>query len=146
MGRGERLFAERECLHLEIDADDLLSAARVGQPGALAELGEAQMGCVAQFQSRCDQNAVNFKARAPFEFEEDVDQSGIGRATAKDPAAACENCAGHGLDHTAWLFAGDRPHLESPRDRAGSEWFLDDRCLSHIRYIGGVWRAIKLCK
>jgi hypothetical protein len=76
------LFAERECLHLEIDADNLFSAVLVSPAGALAKLGEPQMGSLAQLKSRRDENAVNLKTGAPLEFEEDIDQSGIGGASA----------------------------------------------------------------
>ena len=47
--RGKRLFsqlAQRKSLHFEIDADNLFRARLIAEPGALAEFGEAQVGCL----------------------------------------------------------------------------------------------------
>jgi hypothetical protein len=69
--------------------------------GTLAEIGEAQVGELAQFEADGDQDGIHIdRALAP-EFEEEVDQTGIAGA-------------GEGQDELRRLFHRGGPHLERP--------------------------------
>lgn len=97
-------FGLRPRLYLQIDADDFLLAIFAHHLRALAELGKANVGSLAEFQSCCNQNAVDFQAGAPLEFKQDLDQARVACAPAQHPASAPENRAGQGFDRPARLF------------------------------------------
>ena len=70
-------------------------------PRALAKFRKTNVGALAEFQSRGNQNAVDLQAGAPFEFKQDVDQARIACAAAEHPASAAQNRAGKGFHRPA---------------------------------------------
>src|ERR1039457_2922419 len=90
----------RKCLYLEIDAGNLLAAIPLVVAGALAEFGEADVPALAQFQPRGNQDDIDFHTDPALELNEHAHRAGIVCASAQNPAAAAENCAREGLDHS----------------------------------------------
>ena len=101
-------------MNFEIDADDFSAAVFVMAAGALAELGEAQVGELAELEADGDEDGVHLDAALALEFEEHVDQAGVGGAAAEHPASAAQDGAGEGLDEASWLFHRGGPHLQGP--------------------------------
>jgi hypothetical protein len=72
----------RTRLDFEVYAHDLVWRAFSLKDGALAKLGELKVSRPAEFNSGSDEDAVDLEARSPLELEEEIDQPGIGGASA----------------------------------------------------------------
>ncbi len=123
-------------MHFEIDAYNFIPAFFPHHARALAQLRKADMRSLTQLQAGGDQNAVDFEAGAPFEFEQDIDQAGVTCTSAQYPAPAGEDRAGERLYRPARLVSRYRPHLQSPWNHTWLKWVAKDRSLSHAGLIG----------
>lgn len=104
-------FLSRRRLYLKIDADNFALAILPHHSCALAEFRKANVRTLAEFEARGDKNAVDFEAGASLKFEEDFDQAGVACASAEDPAATSEKCAGDGLYGAARVGTRNGAHL-----------------------------------
>jgi len=92
-----RKFRQGRRLNFKIYAYDLVWGTLSSEYGALAKLSELKVSRPAEFNPGSDEDAVDFQARSPLELEEQIDQPGIGGASAQHPPSASEDCAGNGL-------------------------------------------------
>lgn len=98
------MCGQRRRLDFEIYAYDLVWGTLASEYGALAKLGELKVSRSAEFNSGSDEDAIDLQARSPLELEEQIDQPGIGGASAQHPPAASEDCAGNSLHEPARLL------------------------------------------
>lgn len=113
----------RKTLDFQINADDFRSTLSCVMPRALAQLSEAPVCALTQFQSGTDQHAIHLNAVATLEFKQHTDQSAIRRATTEHPAAAAEDGSRQRLDHVAGFIERKRLQLDRP---GYGERFLDE--------------------
>ena len=109
-----QLALDGEAVNLEIDADNLAAAVLPMAAGALAELGEAHVGELAEFNPGCDQDGIHIDAVLAFELKEHADESAVAGSAAKDPAAVAEDRAGKRRDQSCRIIHGGCFHLQRP--------------------------------
>jgi len=78
----------------EVYADDFSADVVEVAAGALAELGEAQVGELAEFEADGDEDGVHVHAGHAFKFEEHVDGAVVAGAAAQNPSSMAEDGAG----------------------------------------------------
>ena len=85
---------------------------------ALAQFSETNVSLLAEFDARCDQDAVDVDARMALKLEEHIHQAGISRSPAQHPTPAAQDRPCERLNEPPRFVCRDGSHLQGPGDRS----------------------------
>ena len=123
-------------LNFEVDAGNLRAAIPLLAARALAQLGQADVPVLAEFQPRSNQDRVDVDAGLPLELEQHVDPPAVVCASAQYPSPAAKNRAGQQLNQPRRLLDGDCLHLQRPGDAQSLPWIRFRHLQLHVLFIG----------